>query len=136
MARAQTHGARDPHNRGREFLEQQLSSRFERIDGIVVAMAPERASQNLRMGRRDALRRAVREAGLTSCEVLGYGMTVEVEDSDFEPDALLRCGPSARRLTRGRRPLAWSKCCPRTVAQGIGPPSYLPTPGCPRSSIT
>jgi hypothetical protein len=49
MARAQTHGPETPITRA-EFLEQQLSSRFERIDGIVVAMAPERASQNLRKG--------------------------------------------------------------------------------------
>lgn len=76
------------------WVEQQPSGRFERIDGIVVAMAPERASHNLRKGAaRDALRRAVREAGLTTCQIFGDGMTVSVEDSDFEPDAVLRCGP-------------------------------------------
>ncbi|HEX4173735.1 MAG TPA: Uma2 family endonuclease, partial [Acetobacteraceae bacterium] len=76
------------------WVEHQPPGRFERIDGIVVAMAPERASHNLRKGAaRDALRRAVREAGLTACQVFGDGMTVQVEDSDFEPDALLRCGP-------------------------------------------
>ena len=75
------------------WVEQQPSGRFERIDGIVVAMAPERASNNLRKGSaRDALRRAVREAGLTSCEVFGDGMTIQVGNSDFEPDAHLRCG--------------------------------------------
>ncbi len=80
-----------------EFLawaEQQPSGRFERIDGIVVAMAPERAAHNRRKGAaRDALRRAARAAGLGSCEAFGAGMTVQVENSDFEPDALLRCGP-------------------------------------------
>lgn len=80
-----------------EFLAwaaEQPVGRFERIDGIVVAMAPERASHNLRKGAaRDALRRAVKEAGLTSCQIFGDGMTVSVEDSDFEPDAVLRCGP-------------------------------------------
>jgi Uma2 family endonuclease len=80
-----------------EFLVwagRQPTGRFERIDGIVVAMAPERASHNLRKGAaRDALRRAVRAAGLGSCEVFGDGMTVQVDDSDFEPDAVLRCGP-------------------------------------------
>jgi Uma2 family endonuclease len=75
------------------WVKRQPSGRFERIDGVVVAMAPERASHNLRKGAaRDALRRAVREAGLTSCQVFGDGMTVQVENSDFEPDALLRCG--------------------------------------------
>ncbi len=96
MARARPHEPETPLTR-EEFLawvEQQPSGRFERIDGIVVAMAPERASHNLRKGAaRDALRRAVTEAGLTSCEVFGDGMTVQVEDSDYEPDALLRCGP-------------------------------------------
>src|SRR5208337_2128398 len=96
MARAQTHEPETPMTR-EEFLawvEQQPFGRFERIDGIVVAMAPERASHNLRKGAaRDALRRALREAGLTSCQVFGDGMTVQVENSDFEPDAVLRCGP-------------------------------------------
>jgi Uma2 family endonuclease len=95
-ARAPAHEPETPMSRD-EFLawvEQQPSDRFERIDGIVVAMAPERASHNLRKGAvRDALRRAIQEAGLTSCQIFGDGMTVQVEDSDFEPDALLRCGP-------------------------------------------
>ena len=57
-------------------------------------MAPEPASHNLCKGpARDALRRSVIEAGLTSCQVFGDGMTVQVEDSDYEPDALLHCGP-------------------------------------------
>jgi Uma2 family endonuclease len=96
MARAETHEPETPMTR-EEFLawtDQQPSGRFERVDGIVVAMAPERASHNLRKGAaRDALRRAVSAAGLTTCQVFGDGMTVQVEDSDFEPDAVLRCGP-------------------------------------------
>ncbi len=95
MARAQTHEPETPMTR-EEFLawvDQQPAGRFERIDGIVVAMAPERASHNRRKGlARDALRRAVREAGLAACEAFGDGMTIQVENSDFEPDALLRCG--------------------------------------------
>ena len=96
MSGAQTHAPETPMTRDefQAWVDQQPSGRFERIDGIVVAMAPERASHNLRKGAaRDALRRAVTEAGLTSCQVFGDGMTVQVEDSDFEPDALLRCGP-------------------------------------------
>ena len=96
MSGARTYEPETPMTR-EEFLawvEQQPCGRFERIDGIVVAMAPERASHNLRKGAaRDALRRAVREAGLTSCQVFGDGMTVQVENSDFEPDAILRGGP-------------------------------------------
>jgi Uma2 family endonuclease len=75
------------------WVEQQPPGRFERIDGVVVAMAPERISHNRRKGAaRDALRRAVRDAGLASCEAFGDGVTVQIENSDFEPDALLRCG--------------------------------------------
>jgi Uma2 family endonuclease len=76
------------------WVEQRPTGRFERIDGIVVAMAPERASHNRCKGAaRDALRRAISDAGLTSCEAFTDGMTVQVENSDFEPDAVLRCGP-------------------------------------------
>jgi Uma2 family endonuclease len=96
MARAQTHEPEAAMTR-QEFLawvEQQPTGRFEGIDSIVVAMAPERISH----GRRKAaalfaLRRAVKDTGLTSCEVLPDGVSVQVENSDFEPDALLRCGP-------------------------------------------
>jgi Uma2 family endonuclease len=38
-----------------------------------------------------ALRRAVREAGVT-CQALPDGATVETGDSDYEPDALVNCG--------------------------------------------
>jgi len=96
MARAQIHEPETALTR-EEFLawlDQQSSGRFERIDGIVVAMAPERIAHNRRKGSaRDALRRALRGAGLTSCEVFGDGVTVQVENSDFEPDAVLHCGP-------------------------------------------
>jgi Uma2 family endonuclease len=106
MARAQTYEPETPMTREQflAWVEQQSSGRFERIDGIVVAMAPERASHNLRkVSACLALRRAAREAKLTSCQVFGDGMAVQVEDSDFEPDALLRCGPrlpgDARRVS-------------------------------------
>lgn len=96
MPRAQTHEPETAMTR-EEFLawaERQPSGRFERIDGIVVAMAPERASHNRRKSSAsNALRRAISEARLASCEVFGDGMTVQVENSDFEPDAVLRCGP-------------------------------------------
>jgi Uma2 family endonuclease len=96
MARARTHEPEIPMTR-EEFLawlDQQPIGRFERIDGIVVAMAPERIAHNRRKSAaRDAMRRAVREAGLSSCEAFAGGMTVQVDNSDFEPDALLRCGP-------------------------------------------
>ena len=76
----------------RRWAEQQRTGRFERIDGMVVAMAPER------LGHADrkalvwlTLRQAVAEAGLP-CHVYPDGVTIEVDDNDFEPDAVLRCG--------------------------------------------
>ncbi len=96
MAHAQTHEPESAMTR-QEFLawvEQQPTGRFERIDGIVVAMSPERISHCRRKASAlYALRRAAAAAGLSSCEVLPDGVSVRVEDSDFEPDALLRRGP-------------------------------------------
>jgi Uma2 family endonuclease len=76
----------------RAWAERQPSGRFERIDGVIVAMAPEREEHNRRkMLAWLVLRRAVHDAGLP-CDVCGDGMTVEVGDSDYEPDAVLYCG--------------------------------------------
>jgi Uma2 family endonuclease len=77
----------------RAWAEQQPRGRFERIAGVVVAMVAERAAHALRKAAaRDVLHRAVRDAGLP-CQVFPDGMTIEVDDSDYEPDAVLRCGP-------------------------------------------
>ena len=74
------------------WTERQQHGRFERVDGVVVAMAPERVEHNDRkMAAWLALRRAVRNAKVP-CHVHGDGMTVEVGDSDYEPDAVLYCG--------------------------------------------
>ncbi|HET7879740.1 MAG TPA: Uma2 family endonuclease [Acetobacteraceae bacterium] len=76
----------------RAWAERQPVGRFERIDGVVVAMAPERVEHNDRkMLAWLALRRAIRDAGVP-CHVQGDGMTVEVGDSDYEPDAVVYCG--------------------------------------------
>ena len=74
------------------WAEAQPSGRFERIDGVVVAMAPERLSRQKRKALVWlALHQAVQATDL-SCEVYPDGATVEVDDNDFEPDAILRCG--------------------------------------------
>jgi Uma2 family endonuclease len=73
-------------------LRRKKSGRFERVDGAVVAIAPDRAGHNdTKMLVWLALRQAVAAAGLP-CHVYGDGMTVEVDDSDFEPDVVLHCG--------------------------------------------
>ena len=76
----------------RSWAEQQSAGRFERVNGVVVAMAPERAGHNRRKALVwQVLRQAVQAAGL-SCDVYTDGMTVEVGDSDYEPDAVVHCG--------------------------------------------
>jgi Uma2 family endonuclease len=76
----------------RAWAEQQLAGRFERVNGVVVAMAPERAVHNLRKALVwQVLRHAVQAANLP-CDVYTDGMTVEVGDSDYEPDAVVHCG--------------------------------------------
>ena len=76
----------------RLWAEQQSAGRFERIDGVVVAMAPERANHADRKALVWlALRQAIASAGLP-CRAYPDGMTVEVDDNDFEPDAVAHCG--------------------------------------------
>lgn len=76
----------------RRWAMAQPTGRYERVEGVVVAMVPERISHARRKARAwSALDRSVAAAGLP-CEVLPDGLTVEVEDSDFEPDAIVRCG--------------------------------------------
>ena len=77
----------------RAWAEQQPTGRFERINGIVVAMAPERIGHNNRKALTWlVLRRAIQGAGLP-CHAHTDGMTVQVGDSDYEPDGVVYCGP-------------------------------------------
>lgn len=78
----------------RHWADAQPRGRYERVDGIVVRMAAERAAHmRVKMRVWRAFDRALRAAGLP-CEAMGDGMTVEVDDdTDYEPDALINCGP-------------------------------------------
>jgi len=70
--------------------------RYERIDGQPVAMSPERI-QHVRVKARvwAALDRAIAAAGV-DCEALSDGVTIEIDDdTDYEPDAVVNCGPLA-----------------------------------------
>jgi Uma2 family endonuclease len=70
--------------------------RYERIAGEPVAMSPERI-EHVRVKNRiwAALDHAVHAANLP-CEALGDGVTIEInEDTDYEPDAVVNCGPPA-----------------------------------------
>lgn len=77
----------------RHWAMSQPRGRFERIDGEVVAMAPERiAHVRTKYSVWQALDRAIRASGVP-CEAIGDGATVEVgEDIDYEPDAIVNCG--------------------------------------------
>jgi Uma2 family endonuclease len=82
----------------RAWAEQQPRGRFERINGIVVArdgataISPERVGHNLRKFRTAQVLDAAVRAGGLRCTVYTDGVTVEVDDSDCEPDAVLSCG--------------------------------------------
>jgi Uma2 family endonuclease len=96
MARALIHEPDAAMTRD-EFLawvEQQPDGRYERIDGIVVAMSPERYVHGRRKRAAfNALQRGLVDAGLKTCEVMQEGFSIRVENSDFEPDTFVRCGP-------------------------------------------
>lgn len=71
-----------------------LTGRHELVDGRLIAMAPERLAHV--RAKRDitfALAGAVVRAGIP-CEVFPDGVSVQVsDDTVFEPDVSLRCGP-------------------------------------------
>jgi Uma2 family endonuclease len=75
-------------------LEQE-TGRFELDNGVVVAMAPERASHVVaKLNAVIALRNAIGARSLP-CQALPDGMSVRVNDRTvYEPDALVRCGPA------------------------------------------
>ncbi len=76
----------------RLWYEAQPRGRYERMDGRIIAMSPERVAHvRIKALVWKALDRAVGAAGL-SCEALADGVAVETGDSDYEPDALVNCG--------------------------------------------
>ena len=79
------------------WREQQVDEqRYELVDGVPVAMAPQRlAHARVKLRTAFALDAAVR-AGDLPCEVVGDGMQVKVDESNvFEPDVLVYCGDPA-----------------------------------------
>jgi Uma2 family endonuclease len=79
------------------WVTAQPTGRYERIGGEVVAMAPERWEHaRLKAEIWRALDAAL--AGHPTCRVVPDGMTVAVDDdTDFEPDTAIHCGPPIPR---------------------------------------
>ncbi len=76
----------------RRWYDAQPSGRYERINGRIVAMVPERGAHlRVKGAIYKALDRAIAAAGV-NCQALPDGATVETGDSDYEPDALVNCG--------------------------------------------
>lgn len=85
----------------RRWAEAQARGRYERIEGEVVAMAPERGAHlRVKAAAWLALRHAIAAAGVP-CQALPDGATVEIGDgTDYEPDAAVNCGePMAAEAT-------------------------------------
>ncbi len=77
----------------RRWCEAQARGRFERVDGRIVAMAPKRiAHARVKGAAYIALKRAIAASDF-DCQALPDGVTVEIGDCDYEPDALVNCGP-------------------------------------------
>ena len=76
-------------------MEQPQGERYELVAGTVVAMAPERLAHARTKGLvYRALADALRAKRLP-CEALPDGMAVVIDDATvYEPDALVRCGPT------------------------------------------
>ena len=90
----------------RLWYEAQPRGRFERMEGRIVAMAPERGAHiRVKASVYTALKHAVTLAGLR-CQALPDGATVETGDNDYEPDALVNCGePMADDATAAPNPV-------------------------------
>jgi Uma2 family endonuclease len=77
----------------RKWCAAQPGGRCERVDGRIVAQAPGRGAYlRVKGAVYRALDRAVGSAGV-DCQALPDGATVETGESDYEPDALINCGP-------------------------------------------
>ena len=85
----------------RRWAEAQQRGRYERVEGEVIAMAPERGAHlRVKAAVWLALRQAIAAAGVP-CQALPDGATVEIGDgTDYEPDAAVNCGePMAAEAT-------------------------------------
>lgn len=77
----------------RAWCAAQPKGRFERVDGRIIKMVAERGAHlRVKDAIYVALRQAIKAAGL-DCQALPDGATIETGDNDYEPDAVVNCGP-------------------------------------------
>jgi hypothetical protein len=106
--------------------------RFERINGQVVARAPERAGHARIKGTAYIVLTTAVAASGVPCEVLVGGPTIEVGESDYEPDVIVRCGGAA---LSGNSPVVLdATVCRRRRVGPMSARSWRITSNCPRSS--
>ncbi len=78
-----------------EFLAwaEQQEGKFELLDGVIVAMAPERAGHvDARFAVATALKDAIGKAGVP-CQAFVDGLGVQIDEwTSYIPDALVNCG--------------------------------------------
>jgi Uma2 family endonuclease len=76
------------------WAERQPRGRYELVHGLAVAMAPQRIEHaRTKASAFIALRAAIQRAGLP-CHAVPDGLSVRVDDETvYEPDALVYCGP-------------------------------------------
>ena len=82
------------------YDDQPDGKRYELFDGLVYEMQSERLIHGeIKIRVAEIFRRQIRERALP-CHALGDGMAVKVDDETiFEPDVVLRCGPKLPRNT-------------------------------------
>jgi Uma2 family endonuclease len=82
------------------WAERQPSGRYELVHGFPVAMAPQRVEHaEAKFLVSPALGAAILRAGL-ACHAMPDGMSVRVDDETvYEPDALVYCGPKVPGAT-------------------------------------
>lgn len=76
----------------RAWVAQQPRGRYERVDGRVVSMGPERLGHALIKGRVwRALDQALLDSGV-GCSAIPDGATVEIDEAtEYEPDVVVSC---------------------------------------------
>ena len=121
----------------RRWCEAQTKGRYERVDGRIVAMAPERGAHlRVKGAIYRALDRAVADAGVP-CQALPDGATVETGDSDYEPDALVNCGePMADDAIAAPNPVIIVEVLSPGTARRIPAASWLTISVCHPSLTT